>query len=113
MSVQILEFEGYLDPEEFIDWMHTVERIFDYEEVPEERKVKLAALKLKKYASLWRENTNQQRRKEGRDKIHTLSKMKRAMTKRFLSEHYRRDLYLRLQSLRQASSVSEYTREFE
>ncbi|KAI4380092.1 hypothetical protein MLD38_006318 [Melastoma candidum] len=39
--------------------------------------------------------------------------MKTAMTKRFLSEHYRRDLYLKLQSLQQVSSVSEYTREFE
>ncbi|KAI4380066.1 hypothetical protein MLD38_006294 [Melastoma candidum] len=39
--------------------------------------------------------------------------MKRAMTKRFLPEHYRRDLYLKLQSLQQVSSVSEYTREFE
>ncbi|KAI4310483.1 hypothetical protein MLD38_035459 [Melastoma candidum] len=90
MSVQTLEFEGNLNPEEFINWMHTVERIFDYEEVPEERKVKLAALKLKKYAGLWWKNTNQQRRREGRDKIRTWSKMKRAMTKRFLPEHYRR-----------------------
>ncbi|KAI4340752.1 hypothetical protein MLD38_025561 [Melastoma candidum] len=113
MSVQIPEFEGNLDPNEFIDWMHTVERIFDYEEVPEDRKVKLAALKLKKYASLWWENTNQQRRREGRDKIRTWSKMKRAMTKRFLPEHHRRDLYLKLQSLQQVSSVSEYTWEFE
>ncbi|KAI4370510.1 hypothetical protein MLD38_018860 [Melastoma candidum] len=88
MSVQILEFEGNLDPEEFMDWMHTIERIFDYKEVPEERKVKLAALNLKKYARLWWENTNQQRRREGRDKIRTWSKMKRFMTKRYLLEHY-------------------------
>ncbi|KAI4325783.1 hypothetical protein MLD38_031150 [Melastoma candidum] len=113
MSVQIPAFEGNLDLEEFIDWMHTVERIFDYEEVPGEKKVKMATLKMKKYASLWWENTNQQRRREGRDKIRTWSKMKRAMTKRFLPEHYRRDLYIKLQSLQQVSSVSEYTRESE
>ncbi|KAI4372779.1 hypothetical protein MLD38_010971 [Melastoma candidum] len=64
--------------------MHTVERIFDYEEVLEDRKVNLAALKLKKYASHW-----------------------------FLPEHYRRDLFLKLQSLQQTSDVPEYTREFE
>ncbi|KAI4320771.1 hypothetical protein MLD38_034216 [Melastoma candidum] len=113
MRIQTPEFEGNLDPVDFIDWMHTVERIFDYEEVPKERKVKLAALKLKKYASLWWVNTNHQRRREGNDQIRTWSKMKRAMTKRFLPEHYRRDLYLKLQSLQQVSSVSEYTREFE
>ncbi|KAI4372837.1 hypothetical protein MLD38_011021 [Melastoma candidum] len=110
---EIPEFEGNLDPEEFIDWMHTIERIFDYEEVPEEKKIKMAALKMKKYASFWWENTNHQRRREGRDKIRTWSKMKWAMTKRFLSEHYQRDLNLQLQSLQQVSSVSEYTREFE
>ncbi|KAI4340764.1 hypothetical protein MLD38_025571 [Melastoma candidum] len=38
MSVQLPKFESNKDPEEFIDWMYTVERIFDYEEVPEERK---------------------------------------------------------------------------
>jgi len=32
--------------------MQTVERIFDFKEVPEEGKVKLVALKLRKYASL-------------------------------------------------------------
>ncbi|KAI4372778.1 hypothetical protein MLD38_010970 [Melastoma candidum] len=93
--------------------MHTVERIFDYEEVLEDRMVNLAALKLKKYASHWWENTNQQRRREGRDKIRSWTKMKRALTKRFLPDHYRRDLFLKLRSLQQTSDVPEYTREFE
>jgi len=36
-----------------LEWLHIVERIFDYKEVPEDKKVKLVALKLRKYASLW------------------------------------------------------------
>jgi len=27
-KVEISEFQGKLDPEEFLDWLHTVERIF-------------------------------------------------------------------------------------
>jgi len=33
--------------------MQTVERIFEYKEILEDKKVKLVALKLRKYASLW------------------------------------------------------------
>jgi len=50
--VDIPEFEGKLDPEEFLDWLSTVDRVFEYKEIPEDKKVKLVALKLQKYASL-------------------------------------------------------------
>ena len=45
--VQIPEFEGKLDPDEFLEWLHIVERIFEYKEVPEDKKVKLVALRLR------------------------------------------------------------------
>jgi len=51
--VELLEFEGKLDPNELLEWLHTVEQIFEYKEVPEDKKVKLVALRLYKYASLW------------------------------------------------------------
>jgi len=50
-GVEILEFESKLDPDEFVEWLRIVEKIFEYEEVLEDKKVKLVALKLKKYAS--------------------------------------------------------------
>ena len=45
-KVEISEFEGRLDPDEFLGWLQTVERVFEYKDVPEDKKVKLAALKL-------------------------------------------------------------------
>ena len=36
-----------MQPEEFVDWLNTVERIFEYRDMPEDRKVKLIAIKLK------------------------------------------------------------------
>ena len=52
-KVDIPGFEGKLDPDDFIEWLQTVERIFDYKEIPDDKKVKIVALKLRKYASLW------------------------------------------------------------
>jgi len=49
--VDIPEFEGKLDLHELLDWLQTVERMFDYKDIPNEKKVKLVALKLRKYAS--------------------------------------------------------------
>ena len=52
-KVEILEFEGKLDPEEFLDWMHTVECVFEYKDIQEDKRVKLVASRLRTYASLW------------------------------------------------------------
>jgi len=52
-KVEIPEFKGKLDPKEFLDWLHKVEWVFEYKDVPEDKKVKLVALRLRKYASLW------------------------------------------------------------
>jgi len=50
--VEIPEFEGKLDHEEFLVWIYTGERVFEYKEVPKDKEVKLVALRLRKYASL-------------------------------------------------------------
>ena len=51
--VEITAYVGKLDPEEFLDRLHTVERVFEYKDVSEDKKVKFMALRLRKYASLW------------------------------------------------------------
>ena len=55
-KVEIPEFEGQLNPDEFIEWMNTVERVFEYKDVPDDKKIKLVALKLRRYASIWWSN---------------------------------------------------------
>ena len=44
--VEIPEFKSKLDPDEFLEWLHTVERIFEYKKVLEGKKVKLLPLSL-------------------------------------------------------------------
>ena len=46
-------FKVKLNPDDFLEWMQTIERIFEYKEIQDDKKVKLVALKLRKYASLW------------------------------------------------------------
>jgi len=75
-KVNIPEFEGKPDPNEVLRWMQTVERVFDFKDILEERKVKLVALKLIKYSSLWWSNLCAKRAKLRKDKIRTWDKMK-------------------------------------
>ncbi|GKA88712.1 hypothetical protein Tco_0810476 [Tanacetum coccineum] len=53
VRVEIPEFTGIAQPDEFIDWISTVERVFDLRDIPDNLKVKVVAIKLRNYASLW------------------------------------------------------------
>ncbi|PKU87302.1 RNA-directed DNA polymerase [Dendrobium catenatum] len=114
IRLDLPEFEGRLDPDEFINWLHTIERILDYKEIPQERIVKLVAIKLKGNASLWWENLKRSRQREGKSRITTWAKMIKELQKKFLPMHYRQDMFLRLHNLQQHElSVEEYAAEFE
>ena len=113
-KVDLPEFEGKLDPDDFLEWLQTVERIFEYKEIPEDQKVKLVALKLRKYASLWWSNLLTKRVRQGKGKIRTWEKMRAKLKARFLPPNYVQNNYTLLHHLTQGSmTVEEYTREFE
>lgn len=48
IKIEIPDFEGHLQPDEIIDWLHTVEWVFKLNEVSDDW-----CIKLNKYASLW------------------------------------------------------------
>ena len=113
-KVDIPEFEGQLDPDIFLDWLQTVERVFEFKDIPDDRKVKLVALKLRKYASIWWSNVVSKRVRVGKGKIRTWEKMRSKLRSKFLPPHYLQDNFLKLHHLKQGSkSVEEYTRDFE
>jgi len=92
-KVEIPEFEGQLkllNPDEFIDWMNTVERVFEYKDIPDGKKVKLVALKVRRYASIWWNNVLRERTQKGKGKICTWRKMKEKVKSKFLPPHYLR-----------------------
>lgn len=93
IKVDILEFEGRAQPDDFIDWLHTVERIFEYKGVPDNCKVKIVAIKLKKHASTWWEHLKKLRAREGKGKIVTWEKLHKALKKKFLPDNLRQDAF--------------------
>nr|GFB17832.1 RNA-directed DNA polymerase [Tanacetum cinerariifolium] len=72
----IPKFDGKIQPDEFLDWLHTIQKVFDFKKVSEDRKMKIVSIKLQKHASLWWENLKMRRVCEGRKTIRTKEKMK-------------------------------------
>lgn len=95
-KVEIPTFDGKDDPDDFIEWLETIERIFDFKDVEEEKKVKLIALKFRGYASTWCTNTTTKRRRESKAAIKTWTKMKALLKKKFIPTHYTRENFARL-----------------
>ncbi|GJU08713.1 hypothetical protein Tco_1125143 [Tanacetum coccineum] len=69
VKVDIPNFEGKSHPDDFIDWLYTVERVFNIKNLSDEQKVRIVAFKLKKNESIWWEHVMKQRTREGKSKI--------------------------------------------
>lgn len=112
--MDIPEFDGRLDPDEFYNWLLVVKRTLDCKEVPLDRIIKRVVVKLIKNVSLWWENLKRMRTREGQEKIVTWPKMKKALQRKYLLDHYRQDLFLKLHPFKQDQrSVKAYIAEFE
>jgi hypothetical protein len=83
-KVEHPEFSSAMQAECFIDWLHRVERIFDYKEVLDNMKVKLVAIKLKVCASAWWKQLKQSRYRQGKPKINNWEKLVKHMRTAFL-----------------------------
>nr|GEZ57625.1 putative reverse transcriptase domain-containing protein [Tanacetum cinerariifolium] len=75
LKIEIPEFTGKVHPDDFIDWLSTVERVFDVRDIPNKLKVKLVAIKLRQHASLWWDHVNKRRRIEGKSKNMTVEEV--------------------------------------
>nr|GEV24945.1 hypothetical protein [Tanacetum cinerariifolium] len=53
LKIEILEFTSKVHPNDFIDWLSMVERVFNVRNISDKMKVKLIAIKFQKHASLW------------------------------------------------------------
>lgn len=114
VKVEIPEFSGKAQPDDFIDWLSTVERVFDLREIPDNLKVKLVAIKLKQHASLWWDHVKKQRRLDGKSKIESWEKMKKLLRHKFLPPNHRQQAFLDYQQLTQGTlSVEELINEFD
>lgn len=112
--LELPEFTGDGDAEDFLDWVRQMEKVFDYKGFDEQKAYKVANLKLTRYASLWFENLRAKRLREDEPRINTWNELKRQLRKRFLPREFIQDQFLKLNHLEQKNlSVAEYTKEFE
>jgi len=89
LKLKIPPFRGSSSPEEYLEWIQKVEKVFEWYEYSEERKCKVGALEFTDYALLWWENLKIQRRRDGEEEITTWATMKREMKKRFVPDYYK------------------------
>lgn len=114
MKIKIPKFDGKTHPNDFIDWVNTVEEVFDLKDVPDPIKVKLVAIKLRNFASLWWEHEKQQHHRDGKTKFDTWSKMKKLLQGKFLPINQCQEAFLDYHNVSQrGSSVEGFIIEFD
>ena len=90
-----------------------MEKFFEYENTPDNRKVKIVVTRLKGHASLWWEHLQTDKQRRGKEKIRTWLKMVNKVNKKFLLADYQVILLLKMKNLRKKDmTVEEYTEEF-
>ena len=99
--MKIPSFQSKNDPKAYLEWEKKVELVFDCHNYSEMKKVKLAAIEFSDYAIVWWDQVILNRRRNRERLIETWEKMKTVMRKRFVRSHYYRELYQKLQRLRQ------------
>ncbi|GJU23734.1 putative nucleotidyltransferase, ribonuclease H [Tanacetum coccineum] len=109
MRVNIPKFYGNtLNPEGFIDRLVAVEEVFEFKEVPENKRVSLIATKLRGRASAWWQQLKLTRERVGKPRVTSWWKIKKLLMENFIPHNYQR-----LQNLKQGTkSVEDYTAEF-
>ena len=112
IKMKIPSFQGKNDPEAYLERERKVELIFDGHNYFDNKKVKLAAIGFSDYVTVWWDQLVFNMRRNREPVVETWEEMKRVMRKRFVSAYYYRELYNKLQNLRQGNrSVKEYYKE--
>lgn len=106
-------YQGCLSLEELIDCINDMEKLFDYEEMEEEKKVNFVVTKLKGHATLWWDGVEVERRKLGKQPIKNWNMMVTKLRGKFLPCDYQLSLFRQMQNLRhRLLTVKEYIEEF-
>ncbi|XP_070011764.1 uncharacterized protein [Nicotiana sylvestris] len=114
IKMSIPSFQGKSDLDAYLDWERKVEKVFDFHNYSEEKKVKLAITEFIDYASTWWDKIVVNRRKNLERPVSSWEEMKAIMRKRFVPSQYYRDLHRKLQTLYQGTKgVEEYYQEME
>ena len=108
------KFSGSTDPKEYLSWALKVDKIFRLHNYDQEKKIAMASLEFQDYVLIWWEQVVERRQTRGEPPITIWTEMKDVMRPRFVPTHYTRDLFEKLQLLKQGTkTVEEYNQEME
>ncbi|TYK09709.1 uncharacterized protein E5676_scaffold447G001250 [Cucumis melo var. makuwa] len=107
IKFKIPKFFRKTDPKEYIKWEKEVENVFPCHNFTDEQKVRFYVSKLKDYAQTWWDKLMSRRRRNLEAPIDSWYEFKESMRKRFVPNHFQRDMAQELQALRQGSKSVE------
>jgi hypothetical protein len=112
-KIEVPMYEGNLDVEELLDWIRSMDKHFDYEEVDEEKRVKQVVTRLKGHTTLWWDELQAERRSKGKQKIKNWDIMVAKLKAKFIPKYYQINMFRKMQNLKQKGmTFKEYTEEF-
>jgi hypothetical protein len=77
LKIDIPEFHGGLQTDEYLDWINTVDEVSEFKQVPEDKRVALVATRLRGRAGAWWQQVKKTRALQGKGKITCWDKMKK------------------------------------
>ena len=81
-------YDGSLNVEKLIEWINTLDKYFNYEEVDEAKKVNFVVTKLREHAYVWWDGVQVGRQSKGKKNIKSWRKMVAMLKGEFLPKDY-------------------------
>ena len=91
--VEIAAYNGGLNMKELVDWINSVDKHFDFFEVPKDKKFKFAVTRLNIHALLWWDGVQVERRRLHKQPIKIWSRMITKLKEKFIPKDYELALY--------------------
>jgi hypothetical protein len=95
-KIEVPMYEGNLDAEELLDWIRSMDKYFDYEDVDGEKRVRHAVTRIKGHASLWWDELQAERISRGKHKIKNWDRMVAKLKAKLMPKDYPINLFRKL-----------------
>ena len=92
-KLEVPTYQGGLDANEFLDWINEMDKLFDYDQKNDEKKVKYAVTRLKGHGSLWHNGVQIERRNKRKFPIKNWDRMVAKLRGKFLSRDFQISLF--------------------
>ena len=87
-KIEVPMYEGNMNVEELLDWIISMDKYFDYEDVDEEKRVRHVVTRLKGHATLWWDELQAERRRKDKHNIKNWEKIVAEMKVKFMPKDY-------------------------